>query len=139
MVCSCLLGQEVPIPVEVRGSGVRPGVLRCALWLGDRAGPRHGLDEHPADVQRKLPRAARMKACISCAWSDYNPAGNGFMAGLACFRDTKDRYRQVDGKHGATGIFALWQDLTELVQETWLCPEFEHRGSHGGYRGPFPA
>jgi hypothetical protein len=138
-------------------------VLRCALRLGDPAGPRHGLDEQTlttalpldghefrnadgqgdiecalCDVQRKLPRAARMKACISCAWSDYNPAGNGFMAGLACFRDTKDRYLQVDGKHGPTGIFALWQDLTEFVQETWLCPEFEHRGRHGGYRGPFP-
>ncbi|MFF1308783.1 DUF6304 family protein [Streptomyces sp. NPDC058307] len=28
MVCSCLLDQEVPIPAQGRGSGVRPGVLR---------------------------------------------------------------------------------------------------------------
>lgn len=163
-LCSCLLEWEVPIPIEVRGSGVRPGVLRCALRLGGPAGPGRGLDEETLtstllldgyefrnadgqgdletalhDIQRKLPRAARMRACVSCAWSDYNPAGNGFMAGLACFRDTKDRYRQVDGKHGPTGIFALWQDLTEFVQETWLCEEFEHRTSKAGYRGSFPA
>ncbi|MER7561990.1 hypothetical protein ABTZ93_03375 [Streptomyces sp. NPDC097941] len=44
----------------------------------------------------------------------------------------------MDRKHGPTGIFAPWQDLTEFVQETWLCPEFEHRGPHGSYRVPFP-
>ncbi|MFJ9152019.1 DUF6304 family protein [Streptomyces sp. NPDC102270] len=125
------LGALAGEPPEQRGSGVRPGVLRCALRLGDPAGPRRGRDEQTTDVPRKLPRAARMKACISCAWSDYNPVGNGFMPGPARFRDTEDRYRQVDGKHGPTGVFALWQDLTEFVQETWLCPEFEHRG-------PFP-
>ncbi|WP_328751524.1 DUF6304 family protein [Streptomyces sp. NBC_00285] len=162
-LCSCLLEWQVPMPVEVQGSGVRPGVLHCALRLGGPAGPGRGLDaetlavtlrldgreyrnadgqgwfeEALVDIQRKLPPGDRLRACISCAWSDYNPVGSGFMAGLACFRDTKDRYRQVSGKHGPTGIFALWQDLTEFVQETWLCPEFEHRGSHKGYRGSFP-
>ncbi|MGP4007685.1 DUF6304 family protein [Streptomyces sp. 4N124] len=161
-LCSCLLEWEVPIPVEVRGSGVRPGVLRCALKLGSPAGPGRGLDEETLvttlhldgyefrnedgqddfedalhEIQRKLPRAARLKACVSCAWSDYSPVGHGLMAGLACFRDVKDRYRLVDGKHGPRGIFAIWDDLTEFVQETWLCDQFEHRTT-GAYRGPFP-
>ncbi|MFI0515183.1 hypothetical protein RKD19_001776 [Streptomyces canus] len=162
-LCSCLLEWEVPVPVEVRGRGVRPGVLRCALRLGDPAGPGRGLDAETLtttllldghefrnteeqddferalqDIQRQLPRAARMKACIACAWSDYSPYGNGLMAGLACFRDIKDRYRRVEGKRGPGNIFDVWEDLTEYVQETWLCPEFEHRGTHEGYRGPFP-
>ncbi|WP_210571807.1 DUF6304 family protein [Streptomyces sp. GESEQ-4] len=161
-LCSCLLEWEVPIPVEVRGSGVRPGLLRCALRLGDPAGPRRGLDEEALtttlhldgyefrnaagqddfedalhEIQRKLPRAARLKACVSCAWSDYSPVGHSLMAGLACFRDVKERYRLVEGKHGPRGIFAIWGDLTEFVQETWLCDQFEHRAT-GGYRGPFP-
>jgi hypothetical protein len=159
----CLLEWETSVPVDVRGSGVRPGTLHCVLRLGDPAGPRPGPDlqiltttlrldgyefssgtlrydfeEALRDIQRALPRAARLRACVSCAWSDYSPLGNGMMAGLACFRDVKDRYRRVDAKHGPTGIFALWDDLTEFVQETWLCPEFEHRGNHKGYRGSFP-
>ena len=159
----CLLEWETPLPVDVRGSGVRPAMLHCLLRLGDPAGPRPGpdlqnltttlhLDGHEfrsgrmrydfeealRDIQRALPRAARLRACVSCAWSDYSPLGNGLRAGLACFRDAKDRYRRVDAKHGPTGIFAIWDDLTEFVQETWLCPEFEHRGTHKGYRGTFP-
>ncbi|MGQ4429382.1 MULTISPECIES: DUF6304 family protein [unclassified Streptomyces] len=164
-LCSCLLEWEVPLPVTVGGQGVRAAVLDCALRLGDPAGPGRGLDAETLtttlrldghayrnaagadtfedalnEVQRQLPAGTRMRACVACAWSDYSPFGNGLMAGLACFRDAKDRYRQVDGKHGPTGIFAIWDQRTEFVQETWLCGEFAHRSStHTGYRGPFPA
>ncbi|WP_063801575.1 MULTISPECIES: DUF6304 family protein [Streptomyces] len=160
-LCSCLLEWEVPMPVEVEGQGVRAGVLHCSLRLGDPVGP--GLDEQSLittlrldgheyrnadsqddfeealhDIQRRLPRGARIKACVACAWSDYSPGGPPLMAGLACFRDAKDRYRRCDGKQGPHGIFAIWQERTEFVQETWLCEEFEHRTSDRGYRGPFP-
>lgn len=163
-LCSCLLEWEVPLPVEVEGAGTRPGVLHCALRLGDPAGPKLGLDAEALtavlrldgreyrttrdhddfetalrDIQRGLPPGARIRACISCAWSDYSPFGNGLMAGLACFRDVKDRYRLVEGKRGPNNIFDIWGDRTEFVQETWLCPEFDHRGTHGGYRGRFPS
>ncbi|MDV7220845.1 DUF6304 family protein [Streptomyces prunicolor] len=164
-LCACLLEWEVPMPVTVEGQGVRTAALDCALWLGAPAGPGKGLEyerlftilrldgqEHLTtedhgtfeealnDLQRwLLPAGVRLRACVACAWSDYSPAGNGLMAGLACFRDAKDRYRQVDGKHGPTGIFAVWQELTEFVQETWLCGEFEHRAGDTGYRGSFPS
>ncbi|MFJ6081131.1 DUF6304 family protein [Streptomyces sp. NPDC092369] len=163
-LCSCLLEWEVPVPVEVKGSGVRPAVLHCALRMGSpSADPRKGLDsetlttrlhldgydyfnvagqddleEALSEVQRQLPRAARLKACISCAWSDYSAGSHSLMGGLACFRDVKDRYRLVDGKKGPHGIFAIWPERTEFVQETWLCEEFEHRIGDRGYRGPFP-
>ncbi|MFF8672770.1 DUF6304 family protein [Streptomyces sp. NPDC015242] len=163
-LCSCLLEWEVPLRVDVAGRDTRAGVLRCALRLGDPGpAPHRGLDEQsltvalrldghtyggPAghddfeaalyDIQHRLPPGARLRACVACAWSDYSPAGHGLMAGLACFRDAKDRYRRVDGKHGPHGIFALWPERTEQVQETHLCGEFEPRGAHGGYRGPFP-
>ncbi|MCX4704613.1 hypothetical protein OG252_11895 [Streptomyces sp. NBC_01352] len=44
----------------------------------------------------------------------------------------------MDGKHGLWGIFTHWPPLTELVQETWLCDQFEHRPSDQGHRGAFP-
>lgn len=164
-LCSCLLEWEVPLSVAVEGQGVRTAVLDCALRLGGPGGPGRGLDAETLtttlrfdghtyqntdgqgdfesalhDIQRQLPAGVRLQTCIACAWSDYNPAGNGLMAGLACFRDAKERYRQVDGKHGPTGIFAVWDQHTEFVQETWLCGEFEHRtAAHTGYRGPFPS
>lgn len=162
-LCSCVLEWEVPIPVEVRGSGVRPGVLYCTLRLGDPAGPKRGLDAETLttvlrfdgyefrnrdgqddfedalhQVQRSLPRSARIRACVSCDWSDYHPVGHSLMGGLACFRDIKDRYLRVEGKVGPHNIFDVWDDHTEFVQETWLCEQFEHRRDGQGYRGSFP-
>lgn len=163
-LCSCLLEWEVPLSVAVERQGVRTAVLDCELRLGAPGRPGRGLDAETltttlrldghayrsrdgqgdfestlTDIQRLLPAGVRIRACVACAWSDYNPAGSGLMAGLACFRDVKDRYRQVDGKHGPRGIFALWDEHTEFVQETWLCGEFEHRAGDAGYRGAFPA
>ncbi|GGX30807.1 DUF6304 family protein [Streptomyces lomondensis] len=156
---SCLLQWRLPLSVEFAGQGVREGMLHCALRLPDPAAPdgqslvltlrldgrEYGSPDDCGDfeeglyaIQRELPPGARLKACIACAWSDYNPVGHGLMAGLACFRDAKDRYRQVDGKQGPRGIFAIWKAHTELVQETWLCGRFEPRATHTGYRGSFP-
>lgn len=163
---SCLLEWEIPLPVDVEGvegHGIRAAVLHCALRLGDPAGPGRGLDEETLtttlrldgreyrnadgqddfedalhEIQRRLPPGTRLRACIACAWSDYSPLGHSLMTGLACFRDVKDAYLRVEGKQGPHGIFALWPEHTEFVQETWLCEEFAHRGSGSGYRGPFP-
>ncbi|MGC5034682.1 DUF6304 family protein [Streptomyces sp. DT190] len=162
-LCSCLLEWDVPLPLDVAGQGRLTGVLHCGLRLGDPVPAPHGglseerltvtlrlgghaygaedhLDFETAlyDIQHRLPAGFRIRACIACAWSDFSPAGHGMMTGLACFRDVKDRYRRVEGKHGPRGVFALWPARTEYVQETHLCGEFEARGAHGGYRGTFP-
>ncbi|WP_256726952.1 DUF6304 family protein [Streptomyces acidiscabies] len=99
----------------------------------------HDIESALHDIQRHLPSGTRLKACVACAWSDYSPAGSGLMGSLACFRDAKDAYRRVSGKHGPDGIFACWDLLTEFVQETWVCGEFEQRVGDPGYRGAFPA
>ncbi|MFF7450273.1 MULTISPECIES: DUF6304 family protein [unclassified Streptomyces] len=159
-LCSCLLEWGLTMPIEVAGQGERIGTLHCALRLGDPAGP--GLDEEhltvtlhfdgydfPAgrlydfedalhEIGRGLPRSARLKACVSCAWSDYHPVGHAMMGGLACFRGVKDVYRRCDGKKGPNGILTIWPRRTEFVQETWLCAEFKHREGDHGYRGRFP-
>ncbi|MGX9884851.1 DUF6304 family protein [Streptomyces sp. NPDC002276] len=161
-LCECLLEWEVPLPVEIEGQGVLTAVLHCALRLGS-AGPRGGLDEETLtttlrldgreyrndgdgyfeealnELQRRLPDGTRLRACVACAWSDYHPVGHGLMGGLACFRGAKDIYRLVEGKYGPNNIGDAWEKLTEFVQETWLCGEFEQRPADAGYRGSFPS
>jgi len=82
-----------------------------------------------------LPRDILLKACISCAFSDYHPAGSGLSGTLACFRDNKAAYLQVPGKQD---LFDVWHSLTEFVRETHLCPHYARRSPHAGYRGGFP-
>ncbi|WP_261719814.1 DUF6304 family protein [Streptomyces sp. FZ201] len=152
---SCLLEWELPLPVDVAGRGERTASLHCALnlWYPEesehltltlRLGGHELSATHPdfetalREIASALPDGTRLRACVSCAWSDYHPAGNGMMAGLACFRDVKDLYRRCDGKHGRHGIFTYWPLRTGFVQETHLCDEFEHRAPDHGYRGGFP-
>jgi Family of unknown function (DUF6304) len=160
-LCACELEWDIPVPVVAAGVQI-DGVLRCALVLGaPRPSPPGGIDTeeltialHTAnavygtgrpfgffefaldDIHRQLPAETYLKACITCAWSDYSPGGGGLFMGLACFRDVKDGYRAVRGKRD---IFALWSSRTGYVQETHLCPEYERRVGDVGYRGQFPS
>lgn len=79
-----------------------------------------------------LPSHLWLTCCITCAWSDYSPYGNGNLGNLACFRDAKEQYSQVKGK---VDIFALWDRHTEFVQETHLCDQYAIRQPNTGYRG----
>ncbi len=80
----------------------------------------------------QLPAGFQLQTCVTCGLSDYSPAGNGCFGSLACFRDVPDEYRKVNSK---SDIFALWDRLTEYVQETHYCPQFESRPKGAGYRG----
>jgi hypothetical protein len=93
----------------------------------------HGLmEEALLDLHRNLPHGVRLAACISCAFSDYHPAGSGFIGTMACFRDAKDDYRAVSGK---SELFQVWDRLSGFVQETFACTDFEQRRPGAGYRG----
>lgn len=152
---SCLLEWGLTVPVEAEGAGERIATLHCALnlWYPEetedltltlRLDGREYRATHPDfedalnEIGVALPAGTRLKACVSCAWSDYHPVGHSLMTGLACFRGAKDVYRACDGKYGSQGIMTIWEHLTEFVQETWLCEQFEHRTANRGYRGPFP-
>lgn len=157
-LCACHLECVMPLPVVV-GQELITGQLKVYLELGrPRPGGNRGIDQETLrlclsfggasfcssgtsggsfedelrDLQHALPESAYLKACISCAFSDYSPAGHGLFGSLACFRGNKVAYRQVTGKHA---LFAIWDTMTEFVQETYLCPEFEHRRRGAGYRG----
>jgi hypothetical protein len=154
-LCFCVIDVEIPVPIATP-HGVTEGVLAAHLELGNPA-PNGGIDreflslrlglgdrvltsrgwpgwfeDELADLQRQMPEGTYLKACISCAFSDYSPLGHGLFGGLACFRDNKAGYRSVRTKRD---LFEVWGTMTEFVQETFLCPVFERRAPGTGYRG----
>lgn len=152
-LCSCGIACEIPLPIVAQGEVIH-GQLAMHLEIGDprpRLGPETDLRlrvsfggasfEAPGNVedfewlytlQRSFPPGASIQACITCAFSDYSPAGKGMFGALMCFRGNKAAYRRVTTKDQ---FFALIPTMTESVQETYLCPEFEQRRPGTGYRG----
>lgn len=154
-LCSCVIDTAIPIPVvdgshvlegslfvhlelgePKPGGGIERGVLALELRVQDRAfvsaGTSGWFEDDLLDIQRQMPDDAYVKACINCAFSDYSPYGHGLFGGLACFRDNKQGYLSVKSKRD---LFAIWDTMTEFVQETYLCPEFSRRKPGTGYRG----
>ncbi|MFB7270954.1 DUF6304 family protein [Streptomyces sp. NPDC056244] len=155
-LCSCSIEWRMPVEVSLADTEPMSVPLTVRLVLGDPApnnsidptgvtlqlhlptgavettAPRGWMEDALTDLQHRLPVGTRLLACISCAFSDYNPAGSGFIGSMACFRDSKDAYRAVASKRD---IFALWDKKSGLVQETFHCPDFEQRQPGTGYRG----
>jgi len=154
-LCSCTLEFEMPVTV-MAGTDEAPATLETQLRLGRRRGDggmddvklrlvlvvrdmrlasegRSGwFEDELADIQRKLPDDWFLKVCFGCGLSDYSPAGHGLFGDLACFRGNKPGYRSVKTK---VDLFRVWDSMTEFVQETYLCSEFERRKPATGYRG----
>ena len=156
-LCACRIEWEMPLRVVEDGEEKR-AALHGHIVLGV-PGERGGLDklelrltlsvdgkeysgsgrigyfeDELLEIQNALPENTDIKACITCAFSDYFPAGSGMFGCMGCFRDKKEAYLQVKGKDD---LFNLWQtaDDAEFVQETYLCPEFQRREPGTGYRG----
>jgi hypothetical protein len=156
-LCACSFTYRVPLPVVTQGV-VIPAVLQVLLRLGRPCPvPPGGLDaqelrlelayggrsfrsrgqsgwfeDELLEIQAALPTGTYVKACLTCAFSGYSPYGHGLFGDLACFRGTKAEYRAVKSKRD---LFRVWGTLTEFVQETYLCPEYERRKPGTGYRG----
>jgi len=150
----CVLTCVIPVPIHtssgriitpltvVVNSGIpeprRRGkydALKLQLEIENRLfysrSPGGWFEEALNALQQQLEVGTYIECCLNCAFSDYSPYGNGGFGGLACFRDNKTEYLKVHGK----SIFAIWDTLTEFVQETYLCPQFEKRKPGTGYRG----
>ena len=154
-LCSCFIDLQIPIPVLTRNA-IENGLLFARIELGDLRpdgglnGERVGLElrfgddsftskgtsgwfeGELLDIKNQLPDDTFMRACIDCAFSDYHPAGSGMFGCMACFRDNKEAYLSVQSK---LDIFRIWDTMTEWVQETYQCPEFQRRTPGTGYRG----
>jgi hypothetical protein len=127
---------EVGRPRPAPRGGVLDETLRLELAVGGRSFSSRGasgwFEDELLDIQRALPDGWRLKMCFGCAFSDYSPAGHGLFGGLACFRGNKTAYLAVKSK---ADFWPVLKTMTERVQETHLCPEFEVRKPGTGYRG----
>ncbi len=144
---------EVPMLV-VAGVKAVPSVLTVHIDL-EGAGPRVEADRHWSDprmslsvgdkqysssggwgcfemellqIQRQLPSDAYMKCCFNCAFSGYNPYGNGLW-GMFCHRNHKVEYLRA-----STKVEWLQVPSAGTVQEIYLCPEFQRWNGETGYR-----
>ena len=153
-LCNCTIECKIPIPIvsggkttlcglemrlelgaPVANGGLDRGVLTLSIHVEGRvfrsAGNSGWFEDELESLQSLLPSGAYLKACISCAHSDYSPYGQGLFGGMACFRNLKEEYSHVKDKFDLFKIL----DMAEVVQETYLCPEFEKRLPNTGYRG----
>ena len=146
----CVLGGELPCSADTATGAIAVGInfeldLRRAA-LADARSP-HNLSLFAAldgqvyrvdddwfeggliRLDSLLPSPTRLRACITCLYSDYSPAGHG-LTGMACHRDAKDQYLAVRSKADYWSV-----PITEEVIETYLCSEYRRRVPGTGYRG----
>jgi hypothetical protein len=157
---SCIIEADIPIPVVTPTETVY-GLLTCELELGEvlptgrmdreqlklrlavngqtysSEGRSGWFEDELLDLQNRLPPGTFMKACINCAFSDYSPYGHGLFGGMICFRSNKAGYQSLpSGKaFSKSAYFTVMASVSDIVQETYLCPEFERRVPGTGYRG----
>lgn len=155
-LCDCRIEFTLPVRVVADHHDAGRWPLRVTLDLGSptpngcidredltlelelhgtcyRSAGRSGLFElEMLAIQSQLPDGTYIKACINCLYSDYSPLGNGLFGHMMCFRDLKHEYLAVRSK---ADFWKVHGRYTELVQETYLCPQFERRVPGTGYRG----
>jgi hypothetical protein len=106
--------------------------IRLTLRYNEReycgSGESDWFEDELLEIQKALLDGVYMKACINCAFSDYNPGGHSEFGDMACYRNNKEDYIN------STDLFLRIRP-TESVQETYLCPEFQRRQLGKGYRG----
>lgn len=115
--------------------------LQLHLTVNDQTfcsdGKSGWFEDEMLDLQRKLPPGTFIKSCINCAFSDYSPYGHGLFGSMICFRANKQGYLALPAGEDFSkdAYFDVMGTVPEMVQETYLCPEFERRKPRTGYRG----
>lgn len=159
-LCYCVIEGDIPLPI-VTSSAVVDGVLNFVLKLSEPLatnqmnrtrltlsltlnkqtytsdGTTGWFEGEMLNLQCKLPPSLFMKACINCAFSDYSPYGHGLFGNMICFRANKAGYLELPQglDFDKDDYFDVINTVSEMVQETHLCPEFERRVAGTGYRG----
>jgi hypothetical protein len=83
-------------------------------------------------IKRELPIDYKIKCCYGCAFADYSVYGQGFFGTMLCFKNIKEEYLKVQDKDEYMDVMDKHE---RLVQETYLCNEFQERKTGTGYRG----
>jgi len=144
-LCNCILEFEMPISIMMINEIVS-GTLQAHLKLGkphtnggidkerlqlrliwadltvSSQGNTGWFDDGLSELQSAMPQGYLLRCCHTCAFSKYSPLGYGLFGGLACFRYNKQGVLAVKNKGD---LFKIWNSMTEYVQETYLCSEFQ--------------
>lgn len=140
----CKFNLEIPLSV-VRGEKEINKILQTEVQLGESE--NYGItikiesekefistsrsfgyfEDAIIDIQNQLPNEERLKCCLSCKFSHYNPYGNGMFGYLFCFKKIKEKTNQVEDKDS---LFDLWKTADKenkifCVQEVHVCEEHE--------------
>jgi hypothetical protein len=76
-------------------------------------------------TRESLPRGVSLRACATCRLAGYHAGeGSPFLGGLGCFRGSQAEFLAARGKP-ARG--RMWENRTEYVLETHICPEYSAR------------
>lgn len=160
-LCDCVLEWQMPVPVWDNGN-VTTALLYGKLELGPPRLPERGglefiflmltlgyndrqyggektsgyFETALNQIGASLPPSVYLKTCFTCGLSDYSVFGNSTFGTLLCFRGCKNEYRAVRHARFRKDEYMTVMDMyTEMVQETYLCPEWERREPDTGYRG----
>jgi len=79
-------------------------------------------------IQNQLPENIYLKTCLSCKYSNYSPYGNGMFGNIYCFKEIKEKLKQVREKHDLLHLWtaeAVEKGDIFSVQETFDCAAHE--------------
>lgn len=156
----CVIEADIPLPVATP-TGTVDGLLTFELELGEplptgqmnrerlklrlavngqtysSEGNTGWFEDELLELQNLLPSGTLMKACINCAFSDYSPYGHGLFGNMICFRANKAGYLALPSgvDFCKDAYFDVMDTVSDMVQETHHCSEFERRVPGTGYRG----
>ena len=145
-LCSCEIDCEIPVQISVAGNasetklqahielggpksngGIEYEKIRLELLVNEKSYQSSGLngwfDDELREIQNLLSNDVYLKSCYTCAYSCYHPAGFGAFGCLVCFRSHKQEFWAIQSK---SELMNFLSKQTEVVQETWLCPEYEN-------------
>lgn len=142
---SCRLVCELPLTLTHQGKDIQT-VLAVDLYLENKTNAiftikigekeiktntielfESGLNE----LKENLPEGYKLKCCYGCSFADYSVYGQGFFGTMLCFRNIKKEYLQVADKEQ---YMEIMDNHDRLVQETYLCADFQERVKGTGYR-----
>lgn len=82
-------------------------------------------------IQKQFEGEYGFKNCFGCNYSDYSVYGQGLFASMLCFANQKTAYLKVKNK----AEYMKLAPEKRIVQETFVCEDFEFRGKNIAYRG----
>ncbi|KZS39716.1 hypothetical protein AWE51_08680 [Aquimarina aggregata] len=132
-----IIERELVVSLEL-GKSLKNGSLdkidlQMSIELDSKIYKAKGMDfEHLANnLLHQFKGFYRFKNCFGCQFSDYSVYGQDIFGTMLCFKNQKKEYNEVKSKEAYLDL----EREDKVVQEIFLCEEFEVRQGNTGYRG----